>query len=218
MTLRPDLGSVAEELYGKLGPFQDHTLDGRELSDEELGWPLLIFFGLMAKRWQPVDDLSRDSDAGPGWSSIVDIDRAPDEGLGYLGQFKGVTPLRGLTADQSRDRIRYVDGFKRCTAESLKGATSRRLTGTQTVYLNEREGGDPLRIGVITFTAETPFPDLTFQDMIEQKPWGYIIDYFVVDEWGYAVLKVAFDDYGEIKIHYPDYHGLKINVPPAPIV
>lgn len=197
-------------------PFHRHILDGREQSDEELGWALLIFWGLIAKRWQQVDDLSRDSDAGVGWSSIVDIDRAPDEGLNYLGQFKGVTPLTGLTPAQARERIRYVDGFKRCTAESIKGATKRRLTGTQTAILNEREGGNPLLIGVVTYASETPDPVGTFRDMMEQKPWGYLIDYQVLDAWGYAALKVAFDDYGQVKLYYPNYTGLKTNVPPAP--
>lgn len=178
----------------------------------------MIFWGLIAKRWQRIDGLSRDSDAGPGWSSIVDLDRAPDDGLNYLGQYKGVTPLAGLTPEQTRDRIRSVDGFKRGTVESIKVASQRRLTGTKTAIVNEREGGNALYIGVLTYASETPDPTLTFLDMMEQKPWGYIIDYQVVDAWGYQALKVAFDDYGQVKTHYANYTGLKTNVPPAPTV
>lgn len=215
---RPDLGSFAEEFYARLEPFHDHTADGREYTDEELGWPLLIFWGTIASQWQRIDDITTESDDGPGWSSLVDIDRIEDDGLPYLSQFKGAILLDGLTPEQQRERIRTVDGFSRCTAQSIKDASKRRLTGSQTVHLNEREGGNALRIGVVTYIDETPEPELTFMDMMEQKPWGYIINYQVVDAWGYEVLKVAFDDYGAVKTHYPDYEGLKTNVPPAPTI
>lgn len=215
---RPELGSFAEDHYRRLEPFHCHTLAGRPMSDEELGWPLLIFYGAMARRWQRVHDLSTDTDAGSAWSSLVDIDRAEDDGLPFLSQFKGVTLLDGLTPDQQRDRIRNVDGFQRCTASAIKEATKRRLTGNKTVYLNEREGGNAYRIGVVTFIDETPDPAGTYRDIVEQKPWGYIVNYSVVDAWNYQVLKVAFDNYGEIKLHYADYEGLKENDPPAPTI
>lgn len=224
MTPRPDLGSVAEELYSRLAQFHAHTLDGREVTDEELGWQLLIFWGSVARRWQYVEDLSRPGDGSEGWSPLVDIERIPDgtgpldegNGLPFLSQFKGVTLLPGMTPDQQRERIHNTDGFVRCTSDAIEFAAKRHLTGTRTVYINEREGGLAKHIGVVTYTTETPDPTVTFNDIIEQKPWGYIVDFQVVDEWGYQALKIAFDDYGEIKLHYPDYHGVKVNVPPAP--
>lgn len=215
---RPFLGSVAEELYARLEPFHAHSDNGTVVTDEQLGWPLLIFWGLLAKRWQRIHDLSTDTDDHPGWSSIVDVDRVEDAGLNYTGQFKGVVPLQGLTPAQQRERIRKVDGFKRGTAEAIKTASKRRLTGEKRVILNERAGGNPYRIGVVTYIEETPDATGTFRDMVEQKPWGFIIEYTVVDAWGYDVLQVAFDDYGAIQAHYADYQGLQTNNPPAPTI
>ncbi len=409
---RPTPGSFAEELYAKLEPFHRHTADGREYTDEELGWPLLVFYGMMAKRWQRIHEITSDTDEGEGWTEILDLDRTADDGLPYLSQFKGVVLLDGLTPAQQRERIREVDGFQRCTAEAIKLAAKRRLhvydtirnqienpsaevddstwlgvgatvdrttdearagdasfrvtstaggdvfmgidgvgpmpgtapgeiwsggayfqpettprlcyffiqflngvgaslsaanasawsvpgewtrvtvdgavapaaaeyvqifcyvagtlagenhyvddvnvdesptahdyfsgdtpevggewitwdgipnasTSTKkipdpeqepTVYLNEREGGSAYHIGVVTLSSETRDPVLTFRDIVEQKPWGFLLNYQVVDAWGYQILKVAFDDYGEVKVHYADYEGLKENDPPAPSV
>lgn len=397
-------------LYARLEPFQsriDPNHDGREITDEELGWPLLIFNGCIAKRWQEIEDLIRDTDTAPGWSALVDVDRIPDKGLPYLAQFKGKTILPGMTPDQIRDRIKTADGQDRGTAGAVSAAAKRRLaqrlrinltpnpkagsgaltnwtntgllsfdpvtlgqagapapsaemaglglttafhavantvndrayvaipvvngrtyrfsmyvylvsssgagmdinirkadgvtimadsvnqtatgawvrldvsvvaTETATwrfsprslaaaadwyftgvlieesaalnpyfdgdmknarfsaadevstsylydepgsladpvVLINERQGDDVWSLGVVTRDDQTPDPTGTFNDITEQKPYGVILTHTVSDAWGYQVLKLAFDDYGEVKTQYPNYTGLKTNVPPAP--
>lgn len=216
--MRPELGSFAEEFYGRLEPFHERiNPDGPgTVTDEQLGWPLLIFFGLWAARWQEIEDLIRDTDDGPGWSALVSIDRIPDKGLPYLSQFLGKQLIEGMTPAEQRDRIRSTDGFDRGTPSAMEAAGKRNLTGQQRIYINERLGGSVWHAAAITYVDETPDPVLTFSDMLEQKHHGVILTHTVVDEWGYDVLKVAFDDYGQIKVYYADYTGLKTNVPPAP--
>lgn len=215
--MRPELGTVAEELYAALAPFHRWSIEDGETTDEEQGWPLLLFWGAIAKRWQPVEDLASDSDAGAGWSALVDIERIPDQGLPYLAQYVGKTLIAGTSPEQQRERIRSTDGMDRGTPDALEAAAKLHLTGDKRVFVNERLGGNAWHVGVVTYVDETPDPLQTFADMLEQKPWGYILQHEVVDAYGYQVLKIAFDDYGEIKIHYPDYQGLKDNEPPAPI-
>lgn len=226
MTVRPSLGSVAEELYARLEPFHrrsDPNGSG-EITDEILGWPLLIFFGLLGKHWQEVDDLIRDTDDGPGWSAILDPDRIAAKGMAYLAQYVGVDvpkQLVGETVEQAAARIRdAIDarlGNNRGTPQAMRDISSRRLTGLKRVIFNERQGGSIWHTGVVTYVTETPDPAGTFRDLLSQKPHGIILTHTVVDAWGYDVLKIAFDDYGEVKVHFAGtgYTGLKTNNPPA---
>lgn len=217
--MRPSLGSVAEELYARLEPFHERINPDRpseSITDAALGWPLLIYWGLIASQWQEIDDLSRDSDAGPGWSALLDIDRIPDKGLPYIAQFKGKSLLPGMTPADARARIRGTDGFDRGAASAIRIAAQRHLTGTKTVNINERFANDPWQLGVVTYVTETPDPVQTFNDIIEQKPYGIKLTHSVVNAYNYEVLRVAFDDYNAIMVHYADYQGVRDNVPPAP--
>jgi hypothetical protein len=217
VTPRPALGSVAEELYARLEPFHEWSSDGATFTDEDLGWPLLVYWGLLAKRWQLVDDISRDGDFGPGWTPILDVGESRDEALPWLGQFNGTVMLPGMTPEQMRARILGTDGFQRGTPSAIAVAARRHLTGDQNVIINERLAGDAKRIGVATYTAETPDPDLTRQDIEEQLPWWIKLDYIVEDAWDYAVLRTAFDDYAAVRLHFnaTGYLGIRDENPPA---
>lgn len=216
--IRPSLGSVAEELYLALAPFTERISPedpGRTITDEELDWPLLIYFGTLARRWQQVEDLSRDTDDGPGWSPLVDIDRIPDEGLPYIAQFKGKTILQGMSPIEARARIDSTDGFDRGSPDALRSAGKRHLTGDQHIFIHERVGGDEWLIDVVTYTDETPDPAQTLRDLLEQKPYGILINHVVTDAYNYEVLRAAFTDYADIRAHFADYQGVRDNVPPV---
>lgn len=217
MTPRPDLGSVAEELYGRLEPFHRRSLDGREVGDDELGWPLLTFFGLLAKRWQEPEDLIRDSDDGVGFSALFDPARVKDEALAWQGQAVGVTMLPGMTPAEQRARTEGTDGFKRGTPLALAVAAQRHLTGNKTVIINERLAGNAKLIGVVTYLNETPDPAQTQRDIEEQLPWELKLQYVTQDAWDYSTLRTVFDDYDAIRTHYnaTGYQGIKDNDPPA---
>lgn len=168
---RPSLGTLAEEVYEDLYMFHERTLEDTVVTDGELGWPLLTYFGLLAKRWQPVEDLVRDTNAGPGWSALFDLYRIPDEALPWLGQVFGVEMLSGMTPFQMRERILGTDGFKRGTPDAVAVAARRRLTGNRTAIVTERWGGDPNRTAVVTFKGETPETDWdSRRDKVRKTP------------------------------------------------
>jgi hypothetical protein len=217
VTPRPDLGSVAEELYSKLAPYQTFSLDGREVTDEEMGWALLIYWGLIAKRWQPVEDLSRDTPEGPGWSILFDPDRIPDEGLTWLSQAVGVTLPPGMTTDQQRFRITHTGMDVAYTPSAIAAAAQRHLTGDKNVIINEFLAGNAKRIGVVTYTDETPSPEQTRLDIEEQLPWWLRLTHTIEDAWDYATIRTAFDDYAAIRSHFDvtGYLGIRSNDPPA---
>lgn len=219
MTPRPQFGSVADELYEHLAAYHKRiTSDGsRTVTDEELGWPLYIYFGLIARGWQEIDDLVRDSADGPGWSALASPERIKPEGLDWQGQIVGVVMLPGMTAPQKIERIHRTDGMRRGSPSALAYAAMRRLTGDRNVIINERLGGNAKRVGVVTYTDETPDPELTRADIEEQLPWWVQLEYNVQDAWDYVTLRTAFDDYGEIRTHFntTGYLGIREEDPPV---
>lgn len=150
-------GSFADELYEQLGPLAH--------ADEEHGWALLHFLSAVGHPFQLIEDLARDSDLGPGWSALLDVDRCPAWALRWLGQFVGVTvPPQGgqdpaaWEAD-ARQRIRNQEGQQRGTPAAIRAAAARYLTGTKTVILTER-AGSAYRLAVRTLKSEVPQTDL----------------------------------------------------------
>jgi Phage tail protein (Tail_P2_I) len=163
-------GSWADELYARLAPIA--------YADGDNGWALLHFCSSLGTMFQPIRDLVRDSDDGPGWSALLDIDRCPDSYLGYLAQLHGVSLLPQLAgqsdadyATEMRDWIKRADGLNRGSADAIKAAAERRLTGTKFVEVIERDQ-DPYALTVVTRVTETPDPAGTYQDALSQKPAG----------------------------------------------
>ena len=67
---RPVVGTVAEEMYRRMGPVTDQ--------DEVLGWPLLNYIGAFCDTYlQDIDDLSGDHPTYTGCGSIMYPDLAP---------------------------------------------------------------------------------------------------------------------------------------------
>jgi hypothetical protein len=173
-------GSWADELYNRLLPIA--------YADEENGWPLLHFCSALGTMFQDVRDLVRDTDDGPGWSALFDIDRCPPFALAYLAQFRGVT-LPSQLAGQSdadydafaRDYIRRADGKRRGSPDAIVAAAQRRLTGTRFVDLIERYGGSAWQLVVVTLSEETPDHAGTLNDIVSQKPAGIVLTHVIAD-------------------------------------
>ena len=91
-SLTPD--TFAARLYDALAPLATQ--------DSSNAWALLILCNAIGLMYQDVEDLVRDSPDGPGWSSLLDLDRCPSWALDWLGQFAGVRIPFGLTDAQRR--------------------------------------------------------------------------------------------------------------------
>jgi hypothetical protein len=150
----PVLKSFAQSVYDGLYPFQ--------ADDANNGYSLATFITALGEMFQVVEDYSRDQvisgKLAPGWSQLVDINRAPVAALPWLGQFVGVTLPDNLTEASQRQQIQQVNGWGRGTKAAILAAPAPYLTGTKTVILRERFG-DAYTYQVLTKYSETPVAD-----------------------------------------------------------
>lgn len=205
----PDHGNVAAELYDALTPLA--------WRDEELGYHLLLYCEAIGSMLEQVDGYVRDNDALglPGWGILLDVENVPEEALGYLAQFVGVSLVSGHTAAQSRVRIASTDGFARGSIVAFRAAAMAHLTGGQRVTLRERydpanPGDDsPGHIHVTTYTDETPDSAAVLAALTAQKPAGLILHYEVQDGQDYQNLLDNHPTYQDVKDDYVDYDAVR---------
>jgi hypothetical protein len=125
----------------------------------------------------------------PPFAPLLDPDLCPDWALEWLGQLVGVRLPVGVAPDTARTLIKDVAGFRRGTPAALTAAASFFLTGTKTVYFNERLANDPYRLGVITLVAETPDPAQVLAAILAQKPGGIVLSYSAIAGQTYRDLR-----------------------------
>ena len=193
---RPVVTATTEEAYAALGP-----LTG---PDERFDYPLLKYVASVTEPLDIVNRLARDTDEAPGWATVFDPARTPDEFVGWLGQFVGVRELVGLTPTAQRMRIKETAGWKRGTLAAIEGAARQFLTGSRQVRVYERDGS-AYRLRVRTFTAETPDPDAVLRALLEQKPAGLVLTYEVATGATYTQMDGAHVTYSDMDAAYPTY-------------
>jgi len=139
---------VTQRLYDNLEPLAK--------TDWIYGWPLLAFIDTIGLMFQDAADLVQDGPNGePGWAILLDIDRVPDEGLPFLGQFIGIHFFQGIDAPTMRQQIRDKINWARGTPRSILAAVALFLTGTKTVQMTERDAG-AYHFGVVIWATEAP--------------------------------------------------------------
>lgn len=157
---------VTQRLWDRLEPLAK--------PDAALGYPLLAYIDALGLMMQPAADLIEDGPNGePGWSIILDINRVPDEGLPYLGQFLGMHFYAGTTPDTMRQMIRDHVAWQRGTPASILAAVRLFLTGTKTVQMTERDTS-AYHFNVTIWAAEAPADTSTIIRYVNQfsKPAG----------------------------------------------
>lgn len=198
----PTLDSFAADLYEKLYPLA--------YDDAAQGYALAHLCAAIGTMFQTVEDYARDSFAGdPGWSILMDVDRAPPEALGWLGQLAGVRLRSGLDDASKRAAIQALGGMNRGTVESIIGAAQQYLTGTKHVYVDERSGGNAYQLSMATRTSETPDSAAVLSAILEQKPGGIVLTYATVPGQTYGELKATRTDYLAVKTAYATYNDVK---------
>jgi hypothetical protein len=203
--------TFASRLYDALGPLTN--------KDAANGWSLLILCNAIGVMYQEVEDLVRDTPAGPGWSELMDLGRCPPEALAWLGQFAGVRIPPGLTDAQARAWVGSTDGFKRGTPAAMIGACKATLTGTQTVLFHERYGGPATPpayayyLSIWTYASETPNAAATLAALTAQKPAGLVLLYATAAGQTYATVKATYATYAVVKSTFSTYDTLKASKP-----
>jgi hypothetical protein len=206
---RPVVTEAAEELYARLGPWAAADTE-RGLATGE--WRLLEMCEGIMGRLQDIrevvfDDIDEDH---PGWSHVLDVDRAPEEWLGWMAQFAGVRLQQGLDEVTQRARIKSTDGFRRGSPGAIVGAAQQYLTGDKTVYLVERHGS-PYRLTVTTVAGETPDVASVVAAIKAQKPAGIVMGHTITTEIDYNALRDTHADYDEVADLYVNYNEVLAN-------
>lgn len=166
-----------------------------------------LYIDALTKLMEEIDSLARDDNSYPGWSAIVDINRCPDEGIEWLGQFVGVVIPAGTTDADARTLIISQQDKLRGTPGAIIRAAQLHLTGTKQVTLRERFG-DPYFLQVITRTGETPNPTQSLADIMTQKPAGIVLTYTVMTGQDYLILFTNKATYDAVTTGYVTYQGV----------
>lgn len=202
----PDLvltHNFTQDLYDALRPMQ--------YMEELYGDPLYTFCLALCMANDLIAQYARDDGDYPGWSIMLDVDRAPTSALPWLGQFVGVRlsfRLPGETTEQwtarMRQRIRNKEGFDRGSVPAIVAAAQQYLTGTKTVMLDERDTG-PYHFSVFTFSDETPNPGVVQSALLGQKPAGVMMSYAAISRHSYGELDANFATYAALDAAYDTY-------------
>lgn len=153
-------------------------------AEQQTGYALLIFLGGLAQMLNDADYLAHSPDGvKPLWNNLVDLDAIPDAAVPWLGQMVGVRVDLSGTADQQRQQIRDHTGWGRGRPLVWANSIRKFLLDTQTVIINERDGG-AYKVTINTYEDETP-PDVSYGDLLTEFP-------------EYASIFGAFDTYGDL--------------------
>ncbi len=177
-------------------------------ADEATGWQLLRFVAGLTLDLAKIDDLIRDGDDRPGWSNAVDVDSAPAAYLPWIGQMAGVTVDESLSADDQRDQVKQVAGFRRGTVASLVAAAQPYLTGSKAVVVEERDTS-AYHFTVATFASETLDAVAVEKALRAEKPAGLVMSYVVRTGLTYDQLAASGKTYDELTAEFPTSDDMK---------
>jgi hypothetical protein len=202
---RPVVSQEAEDLYAALGPWSKADTDNAF-------WYLLDLCEAVAGRLTPIEAVIRDdpNTDDPGWSIVMDVDRAPPEWLGWLAQFGGVRLDPALDDAAQRARIKSTDGFKRGTPSAIVAAAQQYLTGTKSVFLSERSGS-AYRFTISTLIAETPNLADVIAALIKQKPAGLVMSVMSITGADYDSVAGTHTDYNDVRTTFVNWAEMLSN-------
>jgi hypothetical protein len=201
----PALDSFASDLYKAVLPIA-------EPYDAQRGYALAYFVGALGGMFQPVEDLVRDP------SILVDPDRAPADWLGWLSQFNdaGIPPQGSGDVAADRLALKSPPRARRGTVPAIIQSVQALLTGSKSVFYNERVGGNAFHGSIATLVAETPSPAavaalFTPNDRRCIKPALTIIDYTTVTGTDWQTLRDTHTDWADVRGQFTDWQGVKDN-------
>jgi hypothetical protein len=198
---RPDVSDAADRLYDSpaLRPY-------RHGDGDDNGWILLHLCEAAVRTVQKASDALRHDDQGSGWRRMLDPDRSPVWALDWLRQHVGLDRFPpDFTEQQKRDMIRDSPRFRRGTAQMIRHAAGLHLTGTKTVYFNERHGGTR-RYRTATLESESPDPQRVLDELAIQKPATFLWTHEFIEAAGnYDALESTHADYTEVAADFDTY-------------
>jgi hypothetical protein len=176
---------------------------------------LATFLAAMAAGFEPVDEVVRDTDAGPGWSQILDPNRAPAWALGWLAQLVGIALPKGTPEATARSLIRTPAGWRRGSVGAIQDAARPLLTGSQMVLVIERTSGtwaaadDPYHFTVATYTDETPNPAAVVAAVNAQTPAGLVGNVITTSHHTWLSLVAHYATWADVKAAFPTWAAVE---------
>lgn len=152
----PKMVGTAKIAVQSRGNHYDADISGREIYDHfspvvsmygDPGDHLKFYTYALGRMFQPLDDFVKDGFEGePGWSQVLDLQRAKDDWLPWLGQWVGyyVSTQSGIDASlwSTRERTRIISrsAHRRGTVAALIETAQDMLTSPKNVIIQERFG------------------------------------------------------------------------------
>jgi hypothetical protein len=196
---QPTVTRAAQELYDAHAPIAGQ--------DEQADWPLLRYLSAIARMFDWIYDLVS-PETGPPWSPALDVDRAPAFLLPWLAQFVGIRFKTGRTEAEQRAEIRERPRWKRGRPAAIEAEAKLHLTGTKTVYLNERHGSAYL-LTITTLVSETPDVPALQAAILDpyygQKPAGIVLDFVQIVGGDWLTLDATHADWTEVIADLTDW-------------
>lgn len=216
----PPMGTCGADLYEAMRPFAGDRYE----VDAANGWVLAHLCEAIGRMRQAVSDLVRDSDDGPGWSPLTDVDRAPGadqeiDGLPFVAQLAGVQLTPGLNDTDRRAAILRRDGFHRGRPDAIVSFAERYTDGTPgAVQIRERYnpalglGVDAPYYGRIIIKRSRLLPGVDTVDLarrvLARVPAGLIYDVLITDDLDWDEVRAAYSNWDDARARTTDWADL----------
>lgn len=209
MGARPIVSIATEELYEGLEPaFTD--------GDEDRAWAALNLCAALVGAG--IDQVhlyvTEKEDGTPGWGIALDPENVPLEALPWLAQFDGAVLTPQMSEAEQRQAIAQPEAMRRGTLAAITQVAKRRLTGSQTLLIDERYQGFGYRLRIRTLASETPDPEATEEEIRrEQKPIGIVLTYLAITTWDWGDLQLAEASWAAVQADFSDWLEARTQLP-----
>jgi hypothetical protein len=201
----PDHSPFGERLRERTQPLA--------LDDESYGFAHAYLSEALSRPYLEVQEVFDPEGDVPPVAPLLDIDLCPDWALPWLAQLIGAAIPVGMPPETARELIRNVAGFRRGTPAAITAAASFFLTGSKTVFFNERFANDAYRLGIVTLAAETPNPAQVQAAILAQKPGGIVLSYSAIAGQTYRAVLTEVDSYREMRSEWATYRDVREHLP-----
>lgn len=201
----PDHSPFGERLRERTQPLA--------LDDASYGFAHAYLSEALSRPYLEVQEIFDPEGDVPPVAPLLDIDLCPDWALPWLAQLIGAAIPVGMPPDTARELIRNVAGFRRGTPAAITAAASFFLTGSKTVFFNERFANDAYRLGIVTLAVETPNPAQVQAAILAQKPGGILLSYSAIAGQTYRAVLTEVDSYREMRSDWATYRDVRDHLP-----
>lgn len=203
----PTLTDTGQRLYDSLAPLM--------AQDAQNGFAGQILCGAFATMLDPAAYVARDDEDGnlPGFAVLFDVDNLQAEWLPWLAQFVGDSSAVQNSTDVAAQRtlIKTPVNYVRGRPGAIRVAAQTTLTGTKSVLLLQRTGGNPWTVTIWTYDTETPNPPATKLAILSAMPAWLVPTISVVPFGSYATVAASHATYTLEEAAHPSYADIPLH-------